>query len=152
VRSPRAWVTNGQVSFLSTIPDDSHIGSLQSQGRDSSPLQLHPTNNVNNSQTTHHRYIQPHEIAFNIIICNIIHVATQELRKMETITIPSPSAFLSSPVIKPAPKPPPPPPPKRKPTATTKSTNTTKKQNGVIKPKQSKSRNGMSARSGVVLS
>ena len=61
---------------------------------------------------------------------------------METITIPSPSAFLSSPVIKPAPKPPPP--PRRKSTTTTKSANATKKQNGVVKPKQSKSRNGKS--------
>ncbi|PMD32911.1 hypothetical protein L207DRAFT_172832 [Hyaloscypha variabilis F] len=59
---------------------------------------------------------------------------------METITIPSPSAFLSSPVLKPAPEPPPP--PKRKPSTTTKSASPTKKQNGVSKPKQSKSRNG----------
>lgn len=65
---------------------------------------------------------------------------------METITIPSPTSFLASPDddIKPAPEPPP---PKRKPssTAPTKSATTTKKKSGIVKPKQSKSRNGMSA-------
>ncbi|KAH8750459.1 fungal-specific transcription factor domain-containing protein [Hyaloscypha finlandica] len=59
---------------------------------------------------------------------------------METISIPSPSAFLSSPVLKPAPEPPPP--PKRKPSTTAKPADITKKQNGISKPKQSKSRNG----------
>ncbi|KAL2062038.1 hypothetical protein VTL71DRAFT_6304 [Oculimacula yallundae] len=59
---------------------------------------------------------------------------------METITIPSPTAFLASPVLKPAPEPPPP--PKRKAPATKRSNPTTKKQSGVVKPKQSKSRNG----------
>jgi len=67
---------------------------------------------------------------------------------METITIPSPSAFLNSPVIKPVQVPPPPSPqipPKRKSTvAKVKSANPGKKPNGIIKPKQSKSRNGKS--------
>ncbi|KAL3417205.1 hypothetical protein PVAG01_11205 [Phlyctema vagabunda] len=66
---------------------------------------------------------------------------------METITIPSPSAFLSSPVLqsepKPAPPPPPPPATQRRKSTTPKATATsTKKQNGIAKPKQSKSRNG----------
>ena len=71
---------------------------------------------------------------------------------METITIPSPSAFLSSPVLKPAPKPPPP--PKRKPITTSKATgpSSAKKQTGIVKPKQSKSRNGTSATPMAVLS
>ncbi|KAH9209240.1 fungal-specific transcription factor domain-containing protein [Leptodontidium sp. 2 PMI_412] len=59
---------------------------------------------------------------------------------METITIPSPTAFLTSPVLKPAPEPPPP--PKRKPASAHRSNPTPKKQNGIVKPKQSKSRNG----------
>lgn len=64
---------------------------------------------------------------------------------METITIPSPSVFLDSPTIKPAPEPPPAsPPPKRKSVTTAKTTNAHKKQDGATKPKQSKSRNGMS--------
>ena len=73
---------------------------------------------------------------------------------MESITIPSPTAFLSSPVLKPAPKPPPPPPPKRKPTTTSKATSSSsaKKQTGIVKPKQSKSRNGTSAAPMAVLS
>ncbi|KAF4624786.1 hypothetical protein G7Y89_g13383 [Cudoniella acicularis] len=58
---------------------------------------------------------------------------------METITIPSPTAFLSSPVIKPAPEPPP---PKRKPVPTNKQTTPPKRKTGIVKPKQSKSRNG----------
>ncbi|TVY81333.1 Beauvericin cluster-specific repressor BEA4 [Lachnellula suecica] len=58
---------------------------------------------------------------------------------METITIPSPTAFLASPVLKPAPEPPP---PKRKHAAPTKSATSTKKSTGIVKPKQSKSRNG----------
>ncbi|KAH6665179.1 fungal-specific transcription factor domain-containing protein [Halenospora varia] len=58
---------------------------------------------------------------------------------METITIPSPTAFLSSPVLKPAPEPPP---PKRKPTAPRATTSAPKRKNGIDKPKQSKSRNG----------
>ncbi|PBP17080.1 C6 finger domain-containing protein [Diplocarpon rosae] len=73
---------------------------------------------------------------------------------METITIPSPTAFLASPVLKPAPEPPPPPPLKRrssigpgiKISASSKvsaSTSTSaRKQGGVVKRKQSKSRNG----------
>ncbi|KAJ5034943.1 uncharacterized protein L3040_008211 [Drepanopeziza brunnea f. sp. 'multigermtubi'] len=63
---------------------------------------------------------------------------------METITIPSPTAFLASPVLKPAPEPPPLPPPplKRRPAATNKTTTNGKKLSGVVKPKQSKSRNG----------
>ncbi|CAL3972975.1 unnamed protein product [Diplocarpon coronariae] len=77
---------------------------------------------------------------------------------METITIPSPTAFLASPVLKPAPEPPPPPPRpplQRKPSigprmrigtgsskATPSSSTSTRKQAGVTKPKQSKSRNG----------
>ncbi|KUJ08248.1 uncharacterized protein LY89DRAFT_338878 [Mollisia scopiformis] len=60
---------------------------------------------------------------------------------METmIQIPSPSAFLNSPVLKPAPEPPPP--PKRKPAPTTKTAAPPKKPTGIVKPKQSKSRNG----------
>ncbi|PQE30854.1 c6 finger domain-containing protein [Rutstroemia sp. NJR-2017a WRK4] len=60
---------------------------------------------------------------------------------METITIPSPSAFLSSPVITPAPKPPPP--PKKRKQSTSKASNpSAKKETGITKPKQSKSRNG----------
>ncbi|KAH7311123.1 fungal-specific transcription factor domain-containing protein [Rhexocercosporidium sp. MPI-PUGE-AT-0058] len=59
---------------------------------------------------------------------------------METITIPSPTAFLASPVLKPAPEPPPP--PKHKPSPANRSNPPTKKQSGIVKPKQSKSRNG----------
>ncbi|KAB8296418.1 hypothetical protein EYC80_009162 [Monilinia laxa] len=64
---------------------------------------------------------------------------------METITIPSASAFLSSPILKPAPEPPPPlpPPPKKRKQSTSKpATQSLKKENGINKPKQSKSRNG----------
>ncbi|KAA8568237.1 hypothetical protein EYC84_008619 [Monilinia fructicola] len=67
---------------------------------------------------------------------------------METITIPSPSAFLSSPMLnpaaEPAPEPPPAPPaPKRRKQSTSKPANQSlKKENGINKPKQSKSRNG----------
>ncbi|RDW67009.1 putative acriflavine sensitivity control protein ACR-2 [Coleophoma crateriformis] len=60
---------------------------------------------------------------------------------METITIPSPSAFLSSPILE-SPTKPPPPAPKRKPTPTKPAASISKKANGVVKPKQSKSRNG----------
>lgn len=67
-------------------------------------------------------------------------MSSKEAIKMETITIPSPSVFLSSPVIKPAPEPPPP--PKRKSVKPTKKAGSTKKDAGIIKPKQSKSRNG----------
>ncbi|KAG9233746.1 fungal-specific transcription factor domain-containing protein [Amylocarpus encephaloides] len=59
---------------------------------------------------------------------------------METITIPSPTSFLASPVIKPAPEPPPF--PKRQTTAATRSAISTKRKTGIVKPKQSKSRNG----------
>ncbi|CZT48551.1 probable acriflavine sensitivity control protein ACR-2 [Rhynchosporium secalis] len=59
---------------------------------------------------------------------------------METVTIPSPTAFLASPDLKPAPEPPPP--PKRKPPSTKRSTPAAKNQGGIVKPKQSKSRNG----------
>ncbi|RQM08410.1 hypothetical protein DH86_00000426 [Scytalidium sp. 3C] len=67
---------------------------------------------------------------------------------METITIPSPSAFLNSPVIQPAPAPAVPPPPRRRKSSvatTTKPANPVSKQKtaaGLTKPKQSKSRNG----------
>ncbi|KAI9641620.1 hypothetical protein NHQ30_009474 [Ciborinia camelliae] len=64
---------------------------------------------------------------------------------METITIPSPSAFLSSPVLKPAPEPPPPPKKRKqstsKPTTSKPATQSLKKESGINKPKQSKSRN-----------
>ncbi|KAI9743796.1 MAG: hypothetical protein M1818_002530 [Claussenomyces sp. TS43310] len=70
---------------------------------------------------------------------------------METIIIPSPSAFLSSPVqeaasIDPPPPPPQPPPARRRKSTTPKETSASdaKKPAGVIKPKQSKSRNGES--------
>ncbi|CZR63591.1 probable acriflavine sensitivity control protein ACR-2 [Phialocephala subalpina] len=59
---------------------------------------------------------------------------------METITIPSPTSFLASPVLKPAPEPPPP--PKRKPPQPTKTAAPLTKPTGIVKPKQSKSRNG----------
>ena len=63
---------------------------------------------------------------------------------METITIPSPTAFLTdSPVLKPA-SPRPQPAKQRKPNIASKASNNTKKSDGVVKPKQSKSRNGMS--------
>jgi hypothetical protein len=67
-------------------------------------------------------------------------VSTQGLLKMETITIPSPSVFLSSPVVQSAKLPPPTntTPQKRKETTTKQS----KPLAGVTKPKQSKSRNG----------
>lgn len=69
---------------------------------------------------------------------------------METmIQIPSPSAFLNSPVLKPAPEPPP---PKRKPAPPTKTAAPPKKPTGIVKPKQSKSRNGMFCQFLVVLS
>ncbi|KAE8446502.1 hypothetical protein EG329_011965 [Mollisiaceae sp. DMI_Dod_QoI] len=58
---------------------------------------------------------------------------------METMTIPSPTSFLSEPVLKPAPEPPP---PKRKPAPPTKTAAPSKKPTGIVKPKQSKSRNG----------
>lgn len=69
----------------------------------------------------------------------IIDVSLQEAVEMETITIPSPTAFLSSPVLKPAPEPPP---PKRKATVPNKTSAAAKKKTGGVKPKQSKSRNG----------
>ena len=72
-------------------------------------------------------------------------MSAKEAVKMETITIPSPSVFLSSPVIKPAPEPPPLP-KQRKPNtnkSAKKATSPTKKDTGVVKAKQSKSRNGM---------
>lgn len=69
---------------------------------------------------------------------------------METLTIPSPTAFLSSPVLKPAPEPPPP--PKRKPTSTTRAAAPPKRPSGIVKPKQSKSRNGTFALCSVALS
>jgi hypothetical protein len=80
----------------------------------------------------------------------IVHVSIQEAITMETITIPSPTAFLTSPVIKPAPEPPPV--PKRKPPPAKASASTTKKKTGIVKPKQSKSRNGMSGELGSPLS
>ncbi|KAH7372053.1 fungal-specific transcription factor domain-containing protein [Cadophora sp. MPI-SDFR-AT-0126] len=61
---------------------------------------------------------------------------------METITIPSPTAFLASPVLKPAPEPPPPPKRKSAPSGHNRSNSTTTKKSGIVKPKQSKSRNG----------
>ncbi|ESZ94169.1 hypothetical protein SBOR_5447 [Sclerotinia borealis F-4128] len=60
---------------------------------------------------------------------------------METITIPSPSAFLSSPILKPAPEPPPQPKKRKQPT-TKPATQSLTKDSGINKPKQSKSRNG----------
>lgn len=68
-----------------------------------------------------------------------------------TITIPSPSAFLSSPVI-PSAKPPQQATAKRKPASTKPAASTSKKQAGVAKPKQSKSRNGMFINADVLLS
>ncbi|QSZ37322.1 hypothetical protein DSL72_009420 [Monilinia vaccinii-corymbosi] len=60
-----------------------------------------------------------------------------------TLTIPSPSALLSSPVPKPAPEPLPlPPPTKRKQSTSKPASQSLKKENGINKPKQSKSRNG----------
>ncbi|KAJ8068961.1 hypothetical protein OCU04_002642 [Sclerotinia nivalis] len=61
---------------------------------------------------------------------------------METITIPSPSAFLSSPVLKPAPEPPPPPKKRKQSTSRPSTSQSSKKESGINKPKQSKSRNG----------
>ncbi|KAI9838905.1 MAG: hypothetical protein M1819_004113 [Sarea resinae] len=63
---------------------------------------------------------------------------------MEAITIPSPSAFLRSPVVVEAriPRPRSEAAPKRSPTNTKTSPNETKKDNSAAKPKQSKSRNG----------
>ncbi|CAG8948856.1 hypothetical protein HYFRA_00001979 [Hymenoscyphus fraxineus] len=61
---------------------------------------------------------------------------------METITIPSPTAFLSSPVIKPAPEPPPPPKQRKQPPTKSATATSPKRKTGVVKPKQSKSRNG----------
>jgi len=73
-----------------------------------------------------------------------IDVSTEGRLKMETITIPSPSVFLSSPVAQSA-KPPPSTntaPQKRKATSTKQSSASSKPSAGVTKPKQSKSRNG----------
>ncbi|RFU31816.1 hypothetical protein B7463_g4497, partial [Scytalidium lignicola] len=66
---------------------------------------------------------------------------------METITIPSPSAFLNSPVIQPASTPVVQPPPRRRKSTTTTAKPTTaavskQKSSTLTKPKQSKSRNG----------
>ncbi|CAG8974651.1 hypothetical protein HYALB_00010747 [Hymenoscyphus albidus] len=61
---------------------------------------------------------------------------------METITIPSPTAFLSSPVIKPASEPPPPPKQRKQPPTKSATATSPKRKTGVVKPKQSKSRNG----------
>lgn len=61
---------------------------------------------------------------------------------METITIPSPSAFLSSPVLKPAPEPPPPPKKRKQSTSKPSAAQSAKKEHSINKPKQSKSRNG----------
>ncbi|KAF7881776.1 uncharacterized protein EAF02_006464 [Botrytis sinoallii] len=61
---------------------------------------------------------------------------------METITIPSPSAFLSSPVLKPAPEPPPPPKKRKQSTSKPSAAQSSKKEHSINKPKQSKSRNG----------
>jgi hypothetical protein len=97
-----------------------------------------------------HRQLHSRRIAFNVSVCASANASLQEAVKMETITIPSPSAFLSSPVIKPAPEPPPP--PKRKPSTAPKSASTPKKQNGISKPKQSKSRNGTLGTQVLVLS
>jgi len=71
-------------------------------------------------------------------------VSTQGLLKMETITIPSPSVFLSSPVVQSAKLSPPThaTPQKRKKTTTKQSSTASKPSAGVTKPKQSKSRNG----------
>ncbi|TGO85630.1 hypothetical protein BPOR_0378g00070 [Botrytis porri] len=61
---------------------------------------------------------------------------------METITIPSPSAFLSSPVLKPAPEPPPPSKKRKQSTSKPSAAQSSKKEHSINKPKQSKSRNG----------
>ncbi|RDL40866.1 Zn2 DNA-binding protein [Venustampulla echinocandica] len=72
----------------------------------------------------------------------VVNVPPEEAIEMETIVIPSPSAFLSSPVIKPAPEPPPPPPKPKPKKSLNPSARTQKPKAGVVKPKQSKSRNG----------
>jgi hypothetical protein len=74
-----------------------------------------------------------------------LNVSTQSWLKMETITIPSPSVFLSSPFAQSAKLPPPtnPTPPKRKLTTAKQSSVASKTSAGVTKPKQSKSRNGV---------
>lgn len=73
------------------------------------------------------------------------NVSTQSWLKMETITIPSPSVFLSSPVVQSAKLPPPTnaTPQKRMATAARQSSASSKTSAGVTKPKQSKSRNGV---------
>jgi hypothetical protein len=73
------------------------------------------------------------------------NVSIQDWLKMETITIPSPSVFLSSPVVQSAKLPPPAnaTPQKRKATAAKQSSAASKASAGVTKPKQSKSRNGV---------
>jgi hypothetical protein len=106
--------------------------------------------NVNFIPASHHHQLHRRGTAFNVSGRASVDVSLQETVKMETITIPSPSAFLSSPVLKPAPEPPPP--PKRKPAATFKPPSATKKQSGISKPKQSKSRNGTLGNQGLVLS
>lgn len=72
-------------------------------------------------------------------------VSTQSWLKMETITIPSPSVFLSSPVVQSAKLPPSnnPTPHKRKAAITKSSSAVAKPSAGIAKPKQSKSRNGV---------
>lgn len=81
------------------------------------------------------------DIAPRVFCTRLADVPLQEAFEMETITIPSPSAFLNSPVIKALPKPPPT--PKRKSTTTPKPAKKIQKLSGADKPKQSKSRNGM---------
>lgn len=73
------------------------------------------------------------------------NVSTKGWLKMETIRIPSPSVFLSSPVVQSAKLPPPTNtiPQKRKATAAKQSSAPSKVSASVTKPKQSKSRNGV---------
>ncbi len=77
----------------------------------------------------------------------VFDVSTQAGLMMETITIPSPSVFLSSPVVQAAKLPPPTSatPQKRKAAAARLSPAASKESAGLNKPKQSKSRNGGSS-------
>ena len=101
-------------------------------------------NNAGSTLSSQHRRLLLPGAGLNTLITTVANVRAPEVLEMETITIPSPSVFLDSPVIKPAPEPPPlPPQPKRKSSSASKAADAPKKQNGAVKPKQSKSRNGM---------
>jgi len=148
-------VAVGSGALGSVVPSRLHLCFWQPRSHAAQPpITLHRTSSINCSHATSSTRLRDNGdfdaaiqsqnrsrgFASAVSLCLRVDVSHTEAVKMETITIPSPSAFLSSPVLKPAPDPPPP--PKRKPSTTTKSASTTKKQNGVSKPKQSKSRNG----------